>query len=263
MNRKTNMLAVLLPLLMVASAAFAQTPWDATAKLEPIGQIQVTFLTATSAELAEQDGKTIILAEELDAQRGYGVILVADKATEWIELHDSAQPFPPQTLSQYAPEKHPGRFLARGRPGQKFFASLRGNGPPTWAEVVIASVDQPDYPPSDPPTPPNLKSIMELSKKQASSLNDQATAARLKAAINQECDRSEALCKAGQCEGLPVTKSSVVKAIETALSARTGDSLRKDWLATWRRPISDAINKLNPQDPPAYIAIMRAVTLGL
>lgn len=252
--------------LLLASNAIAQTPWDANAKLEPIGQIQVTFLTAASAELAESDGKTIILAEELDANRGYGVILVADPATEWIEAHDADKPFPPTTLKQYAPEKRPGRFLLRGVPGQKFFASLRGNGPPTWSEVVVApsapDPDEPDEPDEPPSTPPNLKSIAELSKQRSAVLNDQATAARLMVAINQECDRSEALCRAGRCEGLPATKAGIVNAIESTLATRTGESLRKDWLS-WRRPVSAAINTMNPQDPPAYIAIMRAVAMGL
>lgn len=267
-------LASLFFVLAFCGLGIAQTPWDASAKIEPVGQVQVTFLTALSAELAVVDGKTIILAEELEPSRQYGVVLIADESTRWIEIHDKKKPFPPIVASQYDPEKHPGRFLVRGEPGQAFYVSMRSDGPPTWTEVVVAPevAPDPDAPgepgdPSDPDDPsdppPSFESIMELSKAKAAALDDPATAARIKAAIIAACDRSDALCKAGRCEGLPITKMHVVGGIEAALSARTGDSLRKDWLAAWRRPISDAVNNINPQDPPAYVAVMRSVAAGL
>jgi hypothetical protein len=129
--------------------------------------------------------------------------------------------------------------------------------------------DQPDLPIPDPdepdqPTPvPGLEQIEKLSMEKAAALVDSTTAKGLADAIMNTDRAIEQMCAGGQCPGLPAVKQLMVAAIEQRLNARRGASLNVNWLDGWRKPINEAINKLNAVDVPAYRAIMRAVAVGL
>jgi hypothetical protein len=128
--------------------------------------------------------------------------------------------------------------------------------------------DQPDLPIPDPepeqPTPvPGLEQIEKLSRESAARLADADTAKGLADAIMATERAIDAMCKSGQCPGLAATKAMMVAAIERRLSERRGRSLSVNWLDGWRKPINEAINRLNAVDVPSYRAIMRAVAVGL
>lgn len=249
---------------LVGALCYSQVPWDKGLVLEPIGQSQVVFLSAETAEVAVDGERVAIIAEGLSPSRQYGVVVTAPESTKWIEVHDSKKPFPPVVSKPFRDNK----YLVRGQPGQTFYLSLRGEGPPVWAEIVIApevvppKPDKPEEPGPDPPKPaPGLDGIEELSKQLADKLDDSATRVALASAITKACDDLDAMCKSGQCPGLPQAKMTVVAAIEQTLALRAKPD--KNWLDGWRRPISEAISKLNPVDPPTYISIMRTAAQGL
>jgi len=123
-------------------------------------------------------------------------------------------------------------------------------------------VDPPD--PPDVPTPvPDLKKLEDLSYESASRLADAATAKGLADSILAVDAQIAGLCARGQCPGLQSAQSMMVSAIERRLSERRGASLNVNWLAGWRKPINDALAKLQGVDVPKYQAAMRAIASGL
>jgi hypothetical protein len=134
--------------------------------------------------------------------------------------------------------------------------------PPTEPDQPDLPIPDPDEP--DQPTPvPGLEQIEKLSRESAARLADADTAKGLADAIMATERAIDAMCKAGQCPGLAATKAMMVAAIERRLSERHGRSLSVNWLDGWRKPINEAINRLNAVDVPSYRAIMRAVAVGL
>lgn len=123
-------------------------------------------------------------------------------------------------------------------------------------------VDPPD--PPDVPTPvPDLKKLEELSYESAIRLADAATAKGLADSILAVDAQIAGMCSRGQCPGLSSAQSMMVSAIERRLSERRGASLSVNWLAGWRKPINEALSKLQGVDVPKYQAAMRAVASGL
>lgn len=144
----------------------------------------------------------------------------------------------------------------------------------THTVTIAGSLPQPDptpdpepdpQPEPDPePTPvPELEKIERLSQESASRLADDTTAKGLAEAILLVEREIDLMCSRGQCPGLSATKAMMVAAIEDRLGRRRGASLNANWLEGWRRPVNEAINRLNAADVPTYRAIMRAVAAGL
>jgi hypothetical protein len=129
--------------------------------------------------------------------------------------------------------------------------------------------DQPDLPIPDPdepeqPTPvPGLEQIEKLSMEKAAALADSTTAKSIAQGILEVDRQIEVMCSRGQRPGLPAVKQMMVATIEGRLLGRRGASLNVNWLDGWRKPINEAINRLNAVDVPSYRAIMRAVAVGL
>jgi hypothetical protein len=129
--------------------------------------------------------------------------------------------------------------------------------------------DQPDLPIPDPdepgqPTPvPGLEQIEKLSRESAARLADATTAKSIAEGIFEVERQIEIMCSRGQCPGLATAKQMMVATIEGRLLGRRGDSRNVNWLDGWRKPINEAINRLNAVDVPSYRAIMRAVAVGL
>lgn len=246
--------------ILLGCSCLAQAPWDGGLPGEGVKQSQVVFLSAKSAEVAPLENGVAILAEDLADTREYGVIVTLPKPAKWIEIHPSEKPFPPMIQ---APLKD-GRFLVRGKPGEKFYVSVRGEEIPTWFEVFIAP-RTPEPPPEITPTPPpgswTPAELAKLSKDLATGLGDNATAQSLKRAINDTITKIESMCNARQCPTLPAAKSMIVGAIESELLTRKTPN--KDWWTGWRKPISDAITKANPADLKTYLTLMKSVASGL
>lgn len=249
-------------LLVIPTTAFGQ--WDAETRVE-VKQTQVVFLQASAAQVAPiGEGTVAILAENLAPERSFGVIAEVP-ATKWLEIHDVNKPFPPVVAKPIEGSK----YLIRGEPGQKFYVSGRGGDLPLWFDVQIApSVTEPDPPtgpPTSPPTSPppagGLAELTEVSRGAAAELDDLVQERAIKAAILSTATLIEQECAAGQCRGLDQVKSAMVLSIDLALQSAPYTS--KSWAVKWRRPVSDAIKKLNPADVPTYIAMMRAAAAGL
>jgi hypothetical protein len=130
---------------------------------------------------------------------------------------------------------------------------VQGTTPPP-----VDPVDPVDPDPTDPPpvVPPNLKELTELSKSRAISLADNATANALADALKA------AVAQSGP-KPLADAKTAISAAFESTMLARTGASRDKDWLRTWRVPINEAIDKLNPTTTAQYLAAVTAVEQGL
>jgi hypothetical protein len=133
---------------------------------------------------------------------------------------------------------------------------------PDQPDLPIPDPDEPDEP--DQPTPvPGLEQIEKLSMEKAASLADSTTAKSIAQGILEVDRQIEVMCSRGQCPGLASVKQMMVATIEGRLLGRRGASLNVNWLDGWRKPINEAINKLNAVDVPSYRAIMRAVAVGL
>lgn len=135
----------------------------------------------------------------------------------------------------------------------------------TIAGSVPGPVPVPDPVPDDPtPTPvPVLEQLEKISRDSATGLNDSATAIGLAQAIMAVEAQMEQMCSSGQCPGLGTAKAMMVAAIERRLLAREGVSRNVNWLDGWRKPINEAISKVQANDVPTYRAVMRAVASGL
>ncbi len=247
--------------LLLACNLLVQSPWDGGTPSDGVKQSQVVFLSAKSAEVAPMENGVAILAEDLADSREYGVLVTLPKPAKWIEVHPSEKPFPP--IIQ--PPLKDGRFLVRGKPGEKFYVSVRGEEIPTWIEVFIVP-RTPEAPPEvTPPTNPPIgdvpASLEKLSRELATGLGDTLTQQSLKRAINETITKIDAMCNAKQCPTLAAAKSMIVQTIEGELLTRKTPN--KDWWTGWRKPISDAINKANPSDLKTYLVLMRSVAAGL
>lgn len=124
---------------------------------------------------------------------------------------------------------------------------------------------EPEPIPSPEPTPPpaNMQELVKISRDAAAKLNDAPTARAIATAIQQAATDIESGCKSGMCPGIDLAKSKMVKAIELALLARTGNSRNVDWMNGWRVPINAAVVRLGLNDVPSYVTAMRAIAVGL
>lgn len=247
--------------ILLGCSCLAQSPWDGGLPGEGVKQSQVVFLSAKSAEVAPLENGVAILAEDLADSREYGVLVTLPKPAKWIEVHPSEKPFPP--IIQ--PPLKDGRFLVRGKPGEKFYVSVRNEEIPTWFEVFIeprTPTPPPDVtPPTNPPIGDTPVALEKLSRDLANGLGDDATRQSLKRAIGETLNKIDSMCNAKQCPTLAAAKSMVVQSIEAELLTRKTPS--KDWWSGWRKPISDAILKANPGDLKTYLVLMRSVVAGL
>jgi len=109
----------------------------------------------------------------------------------------------------------------------------------------------PPKPPVDPPVPPRTE-ITEVSRRGVVALNDTATAAALRDALQRVV------------QSPPTTierqRSAVQDAIGSALLARQGVSREKDWLNEWRIPVNAEIEKTVSEDN--YIELIKQVIAG-
>lgn len=229
---------------------------------EAISQQQVTFLTASKAEVTEQDGKAVILAEDLSKEVSYGVLVKIEAPVKWIEIHPVEKPFPPIIQTPFRDKT----FLIRGSQGQKFYVSGRGTDVPFWFDVSIdPRAPQPPpvdpNPPVDPVPPDSLGKIEKISRDGAARLNDPTTAKALAKSIDDAAKQIDARCAVGQCPTLSSAKDIMIKAIEDVMVQRQVPS--GQWLQLWRNPVSDAIKAANPADLKTYVSMMRAAAKGL
>lgn len=228
---------------------------------EVVTQQQVTFLTASKAEVTQQDGKALILAEGLEKDVSYGVLITIEAPVKWIEIHPVEKPFPPIIQTPFRNKT----FLIRGKQGQKFYVSGRGTDVPFWFDVSIdpnSSNPTPDpKPPKDPELPDWLEKIRTISREGSLAVKDPATAKDLAKAIDEAAIQIDQKCLESRCLNLPDAKSIMVSSIEQVLVSRPVAS--KQWLSLWRRPVSDAIAQAKPVDTPSYLAMMRSAAKGL
>lgn len=219
---------------------------------------QVTFLLAEAVEVAPSGTRMAILAEGLEADKEYGVIIVPEVQARWIEVHPVAKPFPPLVVEPYKDN----RFLIRGKPGEKFNVSVRGIDIPVWVEVVIAPSSQPEPPkPVDPVPVPPVGDLAKLSRDFATAMQDGKTQGELKAALSTKAKELKALCDQNKCPTLDAAKREIAVTIDKVFLARSTPS--KDWLKGWRDPVSKAISDKKPATTAAYVALVIAATEGL
>lgn len=228
---------------------------------EAILQAQVVFQDAKSAEVtALPNGRVAILSEDLSDTKQFGVRIEANPATKWLEVHDVAKPFPPMIERPFAP----GKFLVRGKLGQKFAVSLRGLEQPHWFEVVVGNAEQkPDEPPKpdDPPVSDDVgKQLQQLSASLAEKLREPNVAEALHAAITNETGRQKAECQAGRCPTVSQSMQSMSNAISEALLRSNS---KASWYQGWRQPISEAIKAKNPSNTETYLSLIVFAAKGL
>ena len=133
---------------------------------------------------------------------------------------------------------------------------VRGTLPPTPEPEPIPE-PQPELP------PPDMQELVKVSRDASARLNDPSTARAIATAIQQAATDMEAGCKTGTCPGIDAAKLLMVKAIESALVARTGNSRNVDWMNGWRVPVNAAVARLGLRDVPSYLTAMRAIAVGL
>lgn len=133
--------------------------------------------------------------------------------------------------------------------------------------VIVRGTMVPEPEPTPEPEPdlppPDMQELVKVSRDAAVKLNDAPTARAIATAIQEAVSNIESGCKSGACPELEAAKLSVVKAIELALLARTGNSRNIDWMNGWRVPVNAAVTGLAIGDVPSYLAAMRAVAVGL
>lgn len=123
--------------------------------------------------------------------------------------------------------------------------------------------EKPDQPDEPTPTPSPLIKLEKLSRELANRIDDRETSVQLRRAILAVDLKISAMCEQAMCPGLGTAKAMFVAEIESTLLARTGSSRDKNWLDGWRKPMDEQIKMVNPQDVPAYQAVMRALAEGL
>lgn len=219
---------------------------------------QVTFLLADAVEVAPSGTRMAILAEGLESQKEYGVILVPEVQARWIEVHPVAKPFPPLVVEPYKDN----RFLIRGKPGEKFNVSVRGIDIPVWVEVVIAPSAEPEKPPPTEPGPVQpIGDLAKLSRDLAVAMQDAKTQAELKAALSTKTRELKSLCDQNKCPTLDAAKREIAVTIDKVFLARSTPN--KDWLKGWRDPVSKAIADKKPATTAAYVSAVLAIVEGL
>lgn len=195
-----------------------------------------------------------------------GDLVVLDGSRSVGDGHQWIMPTNIQTLA-CAPISGPGQIaFASGKAGTFTFTLIVADKTAAidyaTHTVTIGSGGPVDPPPTPMPVP-DLRRIEELSYESASRLADATTAKGLADSILAVDAQIAGLCARGQCPGLQSAQSMMVSAIERRLLERTGASRNVDWLNGWRKPVNDALAKLQGVDVPKYQAAMRAVAAGL
>jgi len=136
--------------------------------------------------------------------------------------------------------------------------------------VVIKTPGTPVPPPvvNPPPVVDPPKSVLEqlkdLSKQNATRLNDPATRSQLATNIKTVVAEIKALCAANQCPTLAGAQSKVVKAIESTLLARSkGVSRLADWEQGWRVPNNQWIATAGITTVTQYLDAIAAIADSL
>lgn len=139
--------------------------------------------------------------------------------------------------------------------------------------VTVGAATPAPEPEPDPPTPapePDPDPIPEpgrwgplkqMSRSNADRINDPATRAALKQAINSEVVAIKQLCERGQCPTLPAAKRRIVGAIERELLR--ADNRNSQWAQQWRVPNNGLLDQQVPRDLPDYLAAVQAIADGL
>lgn len=199
-----------------------------------------------------------------------GDLVVLDGSSSTGDGHKWIMPAGLQTLGCEAGAGVGQIAFASGRPGVYSFTLIVADKQAAidYAihTVTIGSGTGPVDPgPIDPtPTPvPDLNKLEQLSYESASRLADATTARGLVDSILGVDAQISSLCSRRLCPTLQDAQAMMVSAIETRLLERTGVSRNVNWLAGWRKPINDAIARLQNVDVPKYQAAMRAVASGL
>lgn len=124
-------------------------------------------------------------------------------------------------------------------------------------KTIKVTGSSPETPPVNPPpvvVPPS--SFVQLRTKSiqgSGALADYDTGIRLSAALSLVVPQLTS-------RTLPDAKALVVSTIDQVLLTRAGESKKKDWLNTWRIPVSNEINSLNIQDAETYAKAINALS---
>lgn len=199
-----------------------------------------------------------------------GDLVVLDGSRSTGDGHEWVMPAGLQTLGCDVATGVGQIAFASGRPGQFTFTLIVADKTAaidyvTHTVTIGGGTGPVDPGPVDPtPTPvPDLKKLEDLSYESASRLADAATAKGLADSILAVDAQIAAMCSKGQCPGIQSAQSMMVSAIERRLLERGGASRSVNWLDGWRKPINEALSKLQGVDVPKYQAAMRAVAAGL
>lgn len=179
-----------------------------------------------------------------------------------------------------APDSLKGKILYNTTDKQLGF-STRENGSYSFIMVAVSKeleiahtiktvqiggfIPPPGPPPTDPPpvpVPPGTWDALKgLSRTSAAAINDPPTAQALATAINS------VLPQIAAAPSLQEAHSLSTFTVESVLMARTGNSLKKDWLNGWRKPISQALLEAETQGristPALFADAMYAAAAGL
>lgn len=128
---------------------------------------------------------------------------------------------------------------------------------------VTGSIIDPGNP-TDPPLPPpsgDWSDLRDTSRSTSASVNDPDTARALSQLIR------DAVPKISPLADMAAAQSIGSGSIEQALSQRKGESLKKDWVGLWRKPVNQKINEAAAAGriptPREYAAALLAVADGL
>lgn len=144
------------------------------------------------------------------------------------------------------------RFLVTGSPG-KYMCVVDTGDRNKFVPIIIPEFDQPDEPnePDEPPAP-GLESLAVSSSTLAGNVDDQPTRMALADALGADLEGD-----------LTAMKATVQTAVEDVLLERRGESLKKDWLNGWRRPLSQEMVRLEVQTDDQYREAIRQIVVGL
>jgi hypothetical protein len=228
-------------------------------------QAILIWLVLTSLAIAQP--KAVIDGPKSGAT---GDLIVLDGSQSVGDGHRWVMPTGLQTLGCGA-DAWPGQIaFASGKAGVYTFQLIVADKTAaidyTMHTVTIGGATEPVEPgPVDPtPTPvPELEKLEKLSYESASRLADSATAKGLADSILAVDAQISAMCSRQQCPTLQAAQAMMVAAIEQRLLERTGASRNVNWLDGWRKPMNEAISKMQGVDVPKYQAIMRAMAAGL
>jgi hypothetical protein len=129
--------------------------------------------------------------------------------------------------------------------------------------VVIGNPIAPEPPPELPTNPGDFAKLTQLSKENATRLNDSQTKAALAKSLRQVVNAMKIECTNMRCPTLQSAQSRFVKAIEDTLLQRQGSSRNVNWEEGWRVPNAKYLATQTFTSSAKYLEACEAITKGL